>query len=445
VDAKLDRVGMAIIDILKSSGRGVSSVVMLSMLESQGIKISQPTLSRRLSAMQTERYVKSQQGGRGLIHSYDGHHDWFSVEPQKRPKVPYDRQLLRSYIPNKTTWFMPGQLDKLHDAGGGSHLDASTYAHAIAQKLLVELAYASSALEGNTYSYLDTQVLIEFGQAAEGKAAFETQMILNHKEAILYLVENIHDVRIDVREIKTLHALLSRGLLADPAAVGAVRRRIVDISGSAYIPMANPHVLEEELLEIAKRAAAIDDPFEQSLFLMAFISYLQAFEDVNKRTARLACNVPLLKNGIAPLSFLDIDKANYVRGLLTFYELHQPDILRAAFVEGYLKSAHRYDAYAVRDRAILELELRRRTDIYAAVTAYVQEAVGAGERPDVRAFVEKIFSGDSDDVRKMLVNRASDIIGTLHEGNHVAYGVPRKLFDIYESTGENSRSMVPKL
>jgi Fic family protein len=395
--------------------------------------------------MQADRYVRSRQVGQALVHSYDNYHDWFAVEPQKRPKVSYDRQLLRSYEPNKTTWFMPGQVATLHDAGGGRHLDASTYARAIAQKLLVDLSYASSALEGNTYSYLDTQVLIEFGQVAESKAASKKQMILNHKEAILYLINNIDDVDIEVREIKTLQALLSRGLLADPAAVGAVRRRIVVFGGSSYVPMANPHVLEEELIEIATKAAAIDNPFEQSLFLMAFISYLQALEDVNKRTARLACNVPLLKNGIAPLSFMEMDKAAYVRGLLTFYELHQLEVLRDAFVEGYVKSANRYDAYAARDRAMLELELRRRNDIYAAVTAYVKEAINQGEHPEVKLFVETIFSNDDDTIRKMLVDRVSDIIETLHEGNHVAYGVSRKSFDTYASIGQDPRPAARKM
>jgi Fic family protein len=180
-----------------------------------------------------------------------------------------------------------------------------------------------------------------------------------------------------------------------------------------------------------RKAAAIEEPYEQSLFLMAFISYLQAFEDVNKRTARLACNVPLLKSGLAPLSFMEMDKAKYVRGLLSFYELGRIDVLREAYVDGYVKSAHRYDAYMARDQAALALELRRRTDIYRSVASYVRKAVESGASLDIADFAEREFADDEGETKDMLIERVTHIIESLHEGNHIAYGVSRRLFDAY--------------
>jgi Fic family protein len=100
---------------------------------------------------------------------------------------------------------------------------------------------------------------------------------------------------------------------------------------------------------------------------MVFISYLQAFRDVNKRTARLVCNVPLLKAGVAPLSFIDMDKTAYVKGQLAFYELNRTDLISEAYVEAYEKSAARYNAYAGRPKAVLDIEFRRRNDIFDSV------------------------------------------------------------------------------
>lgn len=433
----LDDVDQLIVAALKAAPDGLTTPQLALELAKAGRKVSQPTLSRRLARLAMGRHVISDRPGRAARHRRDPYHDWFDVPPGKRPKVGYRPELLDGYRPNQTAWFSPEELAKLRSAGGNRHLDGSTYARAIAQKLLVDLSYASSALEGNTYTYLDTQVLIEFGKEAEGKEAEETLMILNHKEAILYLVQNIGEIEVDVREIKSLHALLARGLMRDETSVGAVRRRVVDITGSAYIPTANPHVLEQELARVAATASAIEEPFEQSLFLMAFISYLQAFEDVNKRTARLACNIPLLKAGIAPLSFLEMDKTAYVRGLVAFYELGRPDILKDAYIEGYVKSAARYDAYASRDKAAIELEVRRRNDIYGAVRAYVAYSVSEGGRQDPQDFALVHFGDEPEATRRALAARVAEIVASLHEGNHIGYGVPRKLFDEYAGLAES--------
>ena len=426
----LDEIDRAIVEILRGHSAGRTARELLTALAEQGHKISQPTLSRRLSRLEEERHVTARGAGRSTVYVRDPYHDWFSLPPTQRPKVAYKFEALDGYTPNETPWFTPDEIDSLTKAGGERRLDASTYSRAIAQKLLVDLAYASSALEGNTYSYLDTQVLIEFGKAAEGKAVEETQMILNHKEAIVYLIDNIADIEISPREFKTLHALLSRGLI-EPAAVGDIRKRPVDIGGSAYIPMSIPQKLEEELGKIATKARAIENPFEQSLFLMAFISYLQAFQDVNKRTGRLACNIPLLKNGFAPLSFMEVDRTKYVEGLLAFYELNRIDLFKAAYIEGYVASAARYDAYAGRDRAALELEFRRRTDIYGCVKAYVEKSVAEGRRVDLNSFAANSFREDAEDTRSKLIERVTEIVASLHEGNHIAYGISRKTFDAY--------------
>jgi Fic family protein len=141
---------------------------------------------------------------------------------------------------------------------------AGTYAKNISQKLLIDLSYNSSRLEGNTYSKLDTQRLLEQGLSAEGKVHEETVMIMNHKEAIGFLIENAEEIALNAFTIRNIHALLSQDLLANAAACGNVRRIEVTIGKSAYLPLNNPHQLEEYLALLLRKAAQINDPFEQS-------------------------------------------------------------------------------------------------------------------------------------------------------------------------------------
>lgn len=434
----LDDIDETILSKLRESDQPVGAAELLEHLERVDRRVSNATLARRLERLISSRHISRSGQARATRYTLDSYHDYFAVPPHRRPKVGYNAAALAGYDPNQTTWIDPDERSKLQDAGGGRR-DASTYSNAIAQKLLVDLAYASSALEGNTYTYLDTQVLIEFGTEAEGKDRDETVMILNHKEAINYLTGHIADIEVSPREIKNFHALLSRGLSnMDPRDVGAVRRMPVDhIGGSAYLPLALPQLLEQELETIARKAIAIDDPFEQSLFLMVFVSYLQAFRDVNKRTARLVCNIPLLKAGLAPLSFMEMDGTAYVRGLLAFYELNRIDLIRDAYVHAYVNSAARYNAYMGRPKAVLDIEFRRRADIFGAVRDYVVARIDGDYSATAEEFAMERFVQDNEETRRMLADRVNEIVEALTEGNHIAYGITRDQFAAYETALTN--------
>ncbi|MGH6782627.1 MAG: hypothetical protein ACREB5_11060, partial [Sphingomonadaceae bacterium] len=162
---------------------------------------------------------------------------------------------------------------------------------------------------------------------------------------------------------------------------------------------------------------------------------LQFFKDVNKRTGRLACNIPLLRAGLAPLSFMEMDKAKYVRGLVAVYELGRTDLIGEAFVEGYMASASRYDAYAGRDRRSVELEFKRRADIYGLVKTYVADSVASDEIHSAQEYaldaLAREHPEDDPETRRAVVDRIVEIVEALHDGNHAAYGIPRELFDAY--------------
>lgn len=265
---------------------------------------------------------------------------------QNRQPVGYVREFLDAYRPNETFYLPADTRQQLLELGKSADpaLPAGTYARKIYQRLLIDLSWNSSRLEGNTYSLLETERLLEAGEVAAGKDASEAQMILNHKAAIDLLVEQAEEVGFNRLTILNLHALLADNLLADPQACGRLRSIAVNIGGTPFHPLEIPQLIEECFQQILDTAAAINDPFEQAFFAMVHLPYLQPFEDVNKRVSRLAANLPLIRNNLSPLSFVDVPDRAYIDGVLGVYELNRVELLRDVFVWAYQRSCARYSA-----------------------------------------------------------------------------------------------------
>lgn len=264
--------------------------------------------------------------------------------PQARKPVGYQRDFLEVYRPNETAYLSESLRRQLHKMGRTADVDApaGTYSRAILNRLLIDLSWASSHLEGNTYSRLDTRKLIEQGQAARGKAAIETQMILNHKTAIELLVANIESVEFNRYTLMNLHSALAENLLANPADEGRIRQHAVDIGQSVYRPLSTPQQIEDALDTLLDKANQIRDPFEQSFFMMVHVPYLQPFADINKRTSRLAANLPLFRANLCPLTFLDVPEQAYSRATLGVYEMTRVELLRDLYVWAYERSTQEY-------------------------------------------------------------------------------------------------------
>ncbi len=263
---------------------------------------------------------------------------------EARRPVGYQRDFLQAYEPNRT-WYLPESLlRQLHRMGKTepAGAPAGTYSRAILNRLLIDLSWASSHLEGNTYSRLDTRALIEHGKVAQGKAAIETQMILNHKSAIELLVQNIDTAGFDRYTLMNLHSALAENLLPNPSDEGRVRRHAVEIARSAYRPLSVPQQVDETLDLLLAKAERIGDPFEQSFFVLAQLPYLQPFADINKRCARLAANLPLFRANLCPLTFLGVAEHAYGRAMLGVYEMTRVELLRDLYVWAYERSTQEY-------------------------------------------------------------------------------------------------------
>lgn len=336
-----------------------------------------------------------------------------------RTPVGYRREFLLNYRPNET-WYLPDQTrTRLRGLGEtpSTERQAGTYARDVLGRLLIDLSWASSKLEGNTYTRLDTQRLIEHGEAAAGKDARETQMILNHKRAIEYLVDGADEVGYNIHTFQNLHALLSENLLADPGASGKLRERIVEISGTVFRPLAIPQQIDEFFRIVLDKAAAISDPFEQAFFLMVHIAYLQPFEDVNKRVSRLGANIPLLKHNLCPLSFIEVPERAYVEGTLAVYELNKVELLADVFAWAYERSCQQYRAIA--DSLPQPDPFKR---MYRDVlTDVIGEIVRKGWAADSLIIEREAANLVPADDRTRFVEMAIDELKGLHEGNIARY------------------------
>jgi len=257
-----------------------------------------------------------------------------------RLPVTYRREFVDEYKPNET-FLLPRELAE-ELAALGRHpgqLPAGTYARKVLEQLLIDLSWSSSHLEGNRYTLLDTEELFKSGAAATDSDAV---MLLNHKAAIEFLVDAVPTQGLSAGLVRNLHAVLMQDLLADVASLGAIREKVVNISGTTYVPTQVPAVLKEMFERIVSTTRLIKNPLEAAFFLWVNLAYLQPFEDGNKRVSRLAANVPLMLYNQAPLSFLDVDREDYALAMMGVYECRDVSMAVDLFDWTYRRSQAKY-------------------------------------------------------------------------------------------------------
>lgn len=338
-----------------------------------------------------------------------------------RTPVGYDASFLAKYQPNITFYLPTATRRRLAEMGqvGITDLPAGTYLRQILDRLLIDLAWNSSRLEGNTYSLLETQRLLELGESADGKATQEAQMILNHKAAIEMLADQAEEIGFNRYTLCNLHALLSDNLLSDPAACGRLRARPVGISGTVFHPLEVPQQIEECFHSILTKAAAIEDPFEAAFFVMVQLPYLQAFEDVNKRVSRLAANIPLIRHNLCPLSFVDVEAEDYLNGLIGIYELNRIEYLRDVFVWAYTRSSQRYTAIRQSLGDPDPFRLKYRSQIGSFVREIVQQML---TRDAARPWILQNSAKEIPEAdREQFIRTIEVELRSLHEGNIARY------------------------
>jgi len=304
-------------------------------------KVERTTIYRDLKELIKEEKIKEISKGKYELKIDVRVYLWqayFEREPKN-----YNFDFLKNYIPNKTSflWNSYKKIEKEYEKI--NELTTYDYLKNIRwiENLLIDLSYASSKLEWNTYSYLDTEVLVKYNEEAEWKTKEETQMILNHKNIIKYLVDYRKELNFENKTFFEIHQILWKWLLFVDY-LWKIRDSEVKIWGSTYTPLEDIFVLKEQFYLFLSKLNQIKNPFEQSLFILVFIPYFQIFMDINKRTSRISANIPLIKNGLAPISLLQVKERDYINAILAIYELNDTTLMRDIFVNNYLLNLKRY-------------------------------------------------------------------------------------------------------
>jgi Fic family protein len=253
-----------------------------------------------------------------------------------RLPISYQRRFLDAYVPNRT-FLLPEALanELVREAGMQGRLPAGTYARTVIEPFLLDLSFFSSRLEGNRFSGHEARVL--FASSAADPLDRDATMLLNHRDAILFLVDHVPLYGMTGTVIRNLHTLLMQGLLRE-IALGTIREEGVRISHSGYVPSHVPSLLGEMFDQLVQKAHCIRNPVEAASFLWVNLAYLQPFEDGNKRTSRLGANIPLLLFNCAPLSFADVSIEDYAHAMLGVYERLDVSVAAELFAWTYLDS-----------------------------------------------------------------------------------------------------------
>jgi Fic family protein len=200
------------------------------------------------------------------------------------------------------------------------------------ERLAIDLSWKSSQIEGNTYSLLETERLLKEKETAAGKSKEEAVMLLNHKKALDFIIENPDYLfPLSVSKIEDIHSILIKGLAVDRN----IRKRRVGITGTNYRPIDNEFQIKEALSLTCELINKKENVFEQALLALILISYIQPFVDGNKRTARIVSNAILINHKYCPISFRTVDSVDYKKTMLLFYEQNNITIFKRIFIEQF--------------------------------------------------------------------------------------------------------------
>ena len=207
------------------------------------------------------------------------------------------------------------------------------------ERLGVDLSWKSSQIEGNTYSLLETERLLKDKQTASGKTKEEAIMLLNHKDALDFVLDAPDFLKeLSVHRIEDLHSILTKELEVDRN----IRHRRVGITGTNYRPLDNEFQIREALEDTCTLVNGKDNVFEKAILTLVLLSYIHAFVDGNKRTARITSNAILIANGYCPISFRTVDSIDYKKAMLMFYEQNNIAAFKKIFIEQFLFAVKTY-------------------------------------------------------------------------------------------------------
>ena len=330
-----------IIDFIKESG-GCSSKEIFERVD---IEVSYATLKRILTSLKSANYLSTKGKGKGtkyflspafeLIQPIDIEKYYQKEIDERQIKESFNFEIFTSIL-NKYDSFTENELSSLsllqtEYQANIAELSEGEYKKEL-ERLAIDLSWKSSQIEGNTYSLLETERLLKERETAAGKTKEEAIMLLNHKDALDFIIENNDYFNpLTVSKIEDIHNLLTKELDVERN----LRKRRVGISGTNYKPLDNEFQILEALRSTCDIINSKDSIFEKALLALVLISYIQPFMDGNKRTARIVSNAILMNYNYCPLSFRTVDSIDYKKAMLLFYEQNNISNFKQIFINQF--------------------------------------------------------------------------------------------------------------
>ena len=337
-----------LIDYVKSKNECSSREIF----DGTNIPVSYATLKRSLSKLVANNLLSTIGKGKGtkyiispifeVIQPVDLEVYYLNEIDDRKIKEGFNFSILTEILP-KTTVFTPTELKKLDSLQAtfkenSSHLSISEYSKEF-ERLAIDLSWKSSQIEGNTYSLLETERLLKEKETALGKTKEEAAMLLNHKEALDFILENPDYLNpLQVSKIEDIHSILMKELDVERN----LRKRRVGISGTNYKPLDNEFQIIEALELTCQLINGKQNVFEKALLTLVLISYIQPFIDGNKRTARIVSNAILINHNYCPISFRTVDAVEYKKAMLLFYEQNNISSFKEIFINQFEFAVNTY-------------------------------------------------------------------------------------------------------
>lgn len=309
------------------------------------------TIKRDVSELSAYNYITREGAGAGTkysisifgrIHTIIDIQKFSEIETDKRFRENYfNFDLFPEYPVSVFTQAEQQEINDIHSEYIKNTQNTSEVLHKKElERFVIELSWKSSRIEGNTYTLLDTERLIRDGIKSEKNTDYETTMILNHKKAFDYILENKDSFKkkISLAKITEVHKILVKNLNISSEA----RSGRVGITGSNYLPLDNSYQIVEAVEALSKKIDTLELPYDKALLALVGLSYIQTFEDGNKRIARFITNAILLAYGYAPLSYRSVDEEQYREAMLVFYETQSIVAVKDIFAGQYLFSTKNY-------------------------------------------------------------------------------------------------------
>jgi len=334
--------------LFKNKNKALSPLEIHELLLKNDYKHSLLTTKRSIYFLKDNDYIKSSGKGRsvsyhlttlGNLFLNTDFKEYFNTDPDNRfGRSDFNFEIFKNFPEHIFSQEEIKDLDKASQVFKKRSVSESISKKEY-ERFVIEFSWKSSKLEGNTYSLLETEKLLFKNQESENKTREETQMILNHKKAFDYIISNLDKFKfVNKKNLREVHSLIVDDLEIEKD----FRSTPVGITASIYSPLDNKHQIIEAIEDLLNLVNRVELVYTKAFILLFGISYIQAFEDGNKRTARFLTIALLMANGLAPISYRSVDEFDYKMAVVCFYELNSIIPLKSIFLSQYIFACNNY-------------------------------------------------------------------------------------------------------